>query len=84
VSSIDGRKVQWGDHKDWQGLVIGDSHIDGFVRVHWETPKPQISTHRIEHLTVLDAPPTQEELAHQYYGLDQQGNPIPHTGAGEK
>lgn len=77
MSAIDGRRVRYGDKEEWSGLVIGDSHTEGFVRVSWEAPHRQISIHRIGHLTVLDAPATQEELSRQYYGLDQDGKPIP-------
>ncbi len=77
MSKIDGRKVRYGNKEDWLGQVIGDSHTEGFVRVAWETPRRQIGIHRIGHLTILDEPATQEELARAYYGLDDEGKPIP-------
>ena len=82
MSNIDGRKVEYFNNPKYQGLVIGDSVTEGFVRVQWEMPTRHIGIHRVEHLKVLDSPATQEELAQQYYGLDQAGRPIPHTGAG--
>ena len=68
MSSIDGRTVNYLDRPDWVGLVIGDSHQPGFVRVHWSQPIRQISIHEIKNLQVIDAPPSQEELAKIYHG----------------
>lgn len=77
MSDIDGRKVRYMNREDWVGQVIGDSHTEGFVRVHWEPPHPQISAHRIGHLTLLDEAPTQEDLSNQYYARGTDGKNIP-------
>jgi hypothetical protein len=63
VSYIDGRKVNYRGKKTWIGLVQGDDVKSGHVRVLWSTPKVQTGIHKIIDLVVLDAPPTQEELA---------------------
>lgn len=82
MSHIDGRKVQYQDKPDWTGIVIGDSHTEGYVRVNWDEPHRQISIHHVDRLKVLDAPASQEELFRKYHGLDDNGKPIPFTTEG--
>jgi hypothetical protein len=68
MSDIDGRRVNYRTSADWEGLVIGDSGIPGWVRVHWAKPKNQISPHKATDLVVIDSPPSQEELRKMYHG----------------
>ena len=68
MSDIDGRQVNYRTGTDWTGLVIGDSGTPGWVRVHWSSPKNQISPHKITDLVVIDSPPSQEELRKMYHG----------------
>ncbi len=49
--------------ENWVGLVVGDSHSPGTVRVHWKEPTNQIGIHQVSDLVVDDAPPSQEDLA---------------------
>lgn len=75
MSAIDGRTVQYRDKPNWVGLVLGDSYGPGFVRVRWDEPTQQIGIHRVVDLQILDEPPSQEELARKYYGVEDRETP---------
>lgn len=77
MSEIDGRKVEYFNNPEYQGLVIGDSITEGFVRVQWDKPSRHIGIHRVRHLTVLDAAPTQEDLANTFYARGTTGKTVP-------
>lgn len=66
MSSIDGRKVHYRTDEKKIGLVMGDSYLPGYVRVHWKEPREHIEAHRVDDLVVLDRAKTQEELAAEW------------------
>ena len=68
MSKIDGRLVNFRGKPEWVGIVMGDNISPGTVRVDWSEPIRQTGIHHVKDLVVLDAPPTQEDLAMMYAG----------------
>jgi hypothetical protein len=60
---IDGRRVNYRGKTSWVGIVQGMASTPGHWRVDWESPCRQTGVHKRTDLVVVDAPPSQEELA---------------------
>ena len=61
MSQIDGCRVNYRGHPDWEGIVMGDGLAPGSVRVNWhKAVRPGTGTHQITDLVLV---PKKEEPA---------------------
>lgn len=66
MSLYDGREVTYRGKPLWKGIIQGDSHRQGDVRVDWREPRRQTGVHRLSDLVLVpkkETPPD-DDLQH--------------------
>lgn len=53
MSEIDGRWVNYRGKTSWKGIVQGDAHTPGHVRVDWREPIIQTGIHKLIDLVLM-------------------------------
>jgi hypothetical protein len=53
MSELDGRHVNYRGKPSWVGIVMGDAHTPGHVRVDWREPIIQTGLHKSTDLVVV-------------------------------